>query len=154
MLISDWSSDVCSSDLVEVAVVDRFCEESDLAAVVGAYDQCLVLGVDACDRELLAGDEVCGGVRGEGHDAVPGGVAATAGRGEVFAVEVTELVVAGPGEAVEVGDLLASPCEQCCVVPGGDVGRPLVDHGGEGRGRSEERRVGNECVGTGRIWWV
>src|SRR3546814_8444676 len=66
--------------------------------------------------------------------SVPVGVAAPVGRALVLSQEVTWLVVAGPGEAVEVGDVLASPCELCRVVAGGDVRRPLVDHRGEGFG--------------------
>src|SRR3546814_9395163 len=89
MRISDWSSDVCSSDLVEV---------HDSAVGVG---------------------------RGEEH-----------GLGLEVVVEVAMEVEVVVGEVREHGD--------------GEAG---AAHAAEGEGRSEERRVGKECVSTCRSRW-
>ena len=78
----------------------------DAATVVGQRRDRPGVVVDGGDGELLAGDELCRLVRGEGHHAVSDGVAAPARRDEVLTVELPEFVVAGPGEAVEVADVL------------------------------------------------
>ena len=92
--------------------------------------------VDGGDGEVLAGDDLCRTVRGEGHNAVPDGVPASAGGDEVFAVEVAEVVVAGAGEPVEISDVFAPPGQQRGAMPGVDVISPLVDHLREGLGAS------------------
>src|SRR3546814_12121227 len=101
MRISDWSSDVCSSDLAETC--------------------------DVLERELGVVERLEGG-------AVEGELVAELGRGD------------GVGEPVgAVAD---------CRDVSGDVA--VAEGGGEGEGvdpRSEERRVGKECVSTCRSRW-
>src|SRR3546814_16942059 len=95
MRISDWSSDVCSSDLRLPQEADRRVEHHGIDA----------LGVE--QREALA---------------------------RVHAPERS---------LVQVGAL------------GVELHGPQVRvaHGATGGGRSEERRVGKECVSTGRSRW-
>src|SRR3546814_15653602 len=95
MLISDWSSDVCSSDLI-------FLEEllGSLAALA--------------DPRAVVGEPRAGFLDHIGLDA-----------------EVDQL--AGLGDALAVHDV-------------------EIDH--LERGRSEERRVGKECVSTCRSRWA
>src|SRR3546814_20308076 len=102
MRISDWSSDVCSSDL-------------EPAAQTRGKPRGMAAGWWAL--------EGCPGVRaGVASDGWWGGGAADHELG---------------GEDV-VGDL---------------GGRRRAGVGGVGFTRSEERRVGNECVRTCRSWW-
>src|SRR3546814_11596454 len=97
MRISDWSSDVCSSDLA--AARDSTPEPGQVASVDA---QGLSAGMDV---EVLPDDTQRGAVRGR-------------------------VVAAGANEiAVERSH------PRCGIV------------------RSEERRVGQECVGTGRSGW-
>src|SRR3546814_19178080 len=106
MRISDWSSDVCSSDLI------CFDDES--------------LGVGFDDEEGRLAVEFCGddeefGRSGGGHQAL----------------DAVELVAAGGAHCL---GLQGKRIEQCAW---------FVDH----HCRSEERRVGKECVSTCRSRW-
>src|SRR3546814_17715024 len=109
MRISDWSSDVCSSDLrpgqFPTATVAE-CHRQDQAGVAG--------------RQLLA-------ILDEGHD-VGRQQAAVADHPEPDAV------------VVQVGDLAAQV-------------EPQELHQVADLLRSEERRVGKECVSTCRSRW-
>src|SRR3546814_14742063 len=99
MRISDWSSDVCSSDL-SILLGGRWL----LVLVVAGYGQ-ILWGSLAYVVPML---------RGGGHERL----------GEGFAVTRSWL---GLGAAHAAGIALA---------------------------RSEERRVGKECVSTGRSRWL
>src|SRR3546814_18276075 len=101
MRISDWSSDVCSSDLVGKRGVSRI-EAPELAR----------------SRRPL--------VDGGGHLC------------PTFASQEAHLLIDDPERSVAV---VASLC------PTNDRLRSLAPH------RSEERRVGNECVSTCRSRW-
>src|SRR3546814_13391805 len=94
MRISDWSSDVCSSDLQPFGMLGQLED----AAVVDA-----------------------------------------------LALEHARGVVQRMAEDVQGGVL---PRHQCAVVP--DVSRAVIE---AVHGRSEERRVGKECVSTCRSRW-
>src|SRR3546814_20701359 len=107
MRISDWSSDVCSSDLVsEHADKERLLDQACEDVVVGAPrpEQCSQGYVD---------DDKCG--RDEGH----------------FAAEEPEPAINVASEDFE----------------------KMVDDAGVAHSRSEERRVGKECVSTCRSRW-
>src|SRR3546814_17749728 len=110
MRISDWSSDVCSSDLLNGPVRAR---GSDLRAGRGVREG---------DGETLVALErrLAGNLQRQRLAGLAGGEAEGAA-GEAAADEVR--AVRGTGHRV-------------------------VD--GAGGGRSEERRVGKECVSTGR----
>src|SRR3546814_16617047 len=103
MRISDWSSDVCSSDLVVV----------ELDADEGLQAQAHVLGVDL---GTVAGD-----------DAV--------------ALQALHPAQAGRGRKVDAFGQL------------GDGQAAAVLEFGKQLERSEERRVGKECVSTCRYRW-
>src|SRR3546814_19877731 len=106
MRISDWSSDVCSSDLIET---------------------------DSEGTEAPVEEEV---------------VAETPGAGEVSDVEAVkptpEPVRAEPVEAPSL------PSEE---KNGPSTSSGQTEHGKSVLARSEERRVGKECVGTCRSRW-
>src|SRR3546814_19733876 len=105
MRISDWSSDVCSSDLEDVAVVGATRTTED--------------------HVLLVAEQVIG-------EAEPG-LPCTL---EVVAVASGADVVLD----VVIGVLDVGPTPQC--------GREIIRDP-----RSEERRVGKECVSTCRSRW-
>src|SRR3546814_13481040 len=111
MRISDWSSDVCSSDLALLAGDERSGDGARRAA-----DACLHAGCDFGAQ----GSEPCGPIagRGSGDDR----------RGE----GITDAT-----EALEP-----------------DLTRIIKAARLNGFGRSEERRVGKECVSTGRYRWT
>src|SRR3546814_17947348 len=117
MRISDWSSDVCSSDLVE----------RQQAAVLQAVGD---VAVDDAQREAF-------GDRG----------LADAGLADQHGV------VLGPtGEALDgAADFLVAAdhrIELALARDGGEVAGEFLKSV-----RSDERRVGKECVSTCRYWW-
>src|SRR3546814_17325360 len=116
MRISDWSSDVCSSDLIVIAL------EAEVANQAHGLGQLIIIGVDGT---ALHGVEGLGGMEAndfacaEAPDALPF-VAAAEGVGCVKH-ELQPMVV---GDGLEfVNRRSTAP-------------------------RSEERRVGKECVST------
>src|SRR3546814_19952614 len=116
MRISDWSSDVCSSDLAKSAsCVARLCSISKLPRPTKnrrreVYK--LLISADELRQKLPARDWLVFDVR---HDLADH----SAGR-----------------QAYEQGHI---------------PGALFLDH--EAQLRSEERRVGKECVSTCRSWW-
>src|SRR3546814_15762619 len=96
MRISDWSSDVCSSDLIERALIARAAADKNR---VGGHKACERLGRSPLDHVQVG-------------DAAGGGIAPDAGGA--------------------VGARLYCRCAH----------------------RSEERRVGQECVSTCRTRWL
>src|SRR3546814_19227080 len=94
MRISDWSSDVCSSDLIT--------------------------GRDAFDRTILIVEDFGGGKAREDFDAQPFG-------------------------------LLGEPAAK--IAETARIGALVVHEAGRDEFRSEERRVGKECVSTCRLRW-
>src|SRR3546814_19990206 len=117
MRISDWSSDVCSSDLV------------DGRGAAGAGEAVAV------DLEQLAGHLDVGEVLAEAGQVLPVD-------GAAVAVEQ-----AGPGEHVAAGADRPD-------VGAAAVGLTQPARKAAGIARSEERRVGKECVRTVKLgWW-
>src|SRR3546814_18120901 len=135
MRISDWSSDVCSSDLI---------------FEIGRVGTCGMIAVDAVLREHLpiAADRIFLRAADDRHalrrlfgdelQIVAG--AREIGR-EIFAVggEAHEEKVAEPVEARRGAELLA----RIVLIVGGIAGM-----------RSEERRGGKECGSKGRSRWA
>src|SRR3546814_11325941 len=128
MRIVDWSSDVCSSDLGELDLPQA-------ALLVG----------------LLRAPESA--------DPVEQPEEAQARRASVLA----DMVEAGVIEQAEADAAAASPIEASERTRGVTLTAVLAPHYVEwvrqqtihavGEDRSEERRVGKECVSTGRIRW-
>src|SRR3546814_11680317 len=121
MRISDWSSDVCSSDL----------EERQCGAGRQPGGRCGDIGAGVSPRRRLHS-------RGtfDGCDEI-----------EEASVVSGELVVPGC-DASEVFDLVEEAFDEITFfVEMGVEAAPL-------RGRSEERRVGKECVSTSRSRWA
>src|SRR3546814_12138433 len=127
MRISDWSSDVCSSDLQAA--------QAELLAL-------LVLGPQRlAEAALVVGDEAGGG----GEDAA---------RRAVVALQADHL---GAGEIVleaqDVADFGATPAVDRLIVIA-DAAEVLVALRQEPQPeRSEERRGGKECVSTCGSRW-
>src|SRR3546814_15669739 len=134
MIISDWSSDVFSSDL-EVTV--RVIEGYDYLKPPRIDDFIVRLSPDG--RELsktwLIG-AMAASPWGKRLNIVPWYVGG--GKGDYLHTNAVDVIEGGtekmPG--VKPGDLLLSFREISTVAV-----------------RSEERRVGQECVSTGRSWW-
>src|SRR3546814_14028804 len=108
MRISDWSSDVCSSDL------RLRCREGDVEVHAGQAPQ-----PESADPAAMVAGEL-----------EPQGVAVE--------LQIQHTGRQGTGKATEDGD---------------DVDALVADHHGGAFGRSEERRVGKECVSTGSSRW-
>src|SRR3546814_14110599 len=123
MRISDWSSDVCSSDLLRV--------EAQLPA-----------GVFLLARGIF-------GPQRAGADRLFGG---DQRRGEALRVRAFELVVDAEGDG-DVDFELAD--RQRGVEQRSETGEMALDMAVLiiGDARSEERRVGKECVRTDRYRW-
>src|SRR3546814_20511255 len=118
MRISDWSSDVCSSDLSIRSEADRTIGESEFCRSGGDYDV-------AHKRETEP--RACGRSVDDGHQRL---------------FHAHQL---GNGGMHRGGQLL----EQCPGIFPGDRKAIHV----AARARSEERRVGKECVSTCRSRW-
>src|SRR3546814_11162061 len=133
MRISDWSSDVCSSDLATG-------HEDPEAVLDGAV---LVLVGDGDDAHVVEhGLAAIGGAAGEVDLELPGqalheGVA-------------QEVLVRGLGPGRDVEHLVGAGAGQVAAldVAVGVAARLPAGH------RSEERRGGKECVSTFRSWWA
>src|SRR3546814_15310604 len=127
MRISDWSSDVCSSDLIALG-----------QAQVQALAQPAVAHQRHVELHVQLVDVVVAGGRARRHAVVLAGDGDRVGRVAAFVLAV---LVAG-GERQR-------PCPHLEQVAG--------EVGGEQRqlvlARSEERRVGKECVSTCRSRW-
>src|SRR3546814_11006700 len=67
-----------------------------------------------------------------------------------------EEVVAGANDAGEAGFMKAEFGQEFGSIGGIHLDDLRLDRGGndDGLGRSEERRVGKECVSTGISWWA
>src|SRR3546814_19299060 len=136
MRISDWSSDVCSSDLEEgqVLVRDVVAQHPLAQLVAGSLDE-------------VAADQVAGtpGTRVQHH---PDGLA-------LVQADLDEVVA-----AAERAQLLVHLVDPDLRVPGLAALQPLPQAGvGQGRldavghlARSEGRGGGKECVGTWSTW--
>src|SRR3546814_2330267 len=114
MRISDWSSDVCSSDLRRIDTAGK-PEQHVAVADLGAY---------ACD--CIVDDAV----------RLPG-IAAAADFVDEAGVDARALL-----RVRDFGVELQTVVTAC-----------LIRHAGERQVRSEERRVGKECVRTCRSRW-
>src|SRR3546814_12831341 len=109
MRISDWSSDVCSSDLIEIQVL-----------------------ADSHGNVLHLFERECSVQRR--HQKV---------------IEEAPSSVLTPAIREEMGRSAVALCKACGYVGAGTV-EFIFD---ENHHRSEERRVGKECVSTCRIRW-
>src|SRR3546814_20317845 len=120
MRISDWSSDVCSSDLLTASSVPCWvCSIQQKEAVRGT-------GYQVWDRSC---EERYPGSRGRCERQCGGSPAAASGSGREVLFEAAACADRDGG--LRVGALL-----------------------GPGAVRSEERRVGKECVSTCSFrWW-
>src|SRR3546814_15682661 len=121
MRISDWSSDVCSSDL-EVVALDL--QQPGVEGLVVQLD----VGRDELAELLLGVDEEL--------LAVPEGV---------VAIEGDDLYHRG----LPCGPATCSAAHAASSRPSSVLGGPAT----KGQTRSEERRVGKECVSTCRSRW-
>src|SRR3546814_15300761 len=101
MRISDWSSDVCSSDLARVQIAALKAELPELGLVISTRKQALDIPFGGTRVDLLPLDD---------------------------------------DQQMEIAHGMR-----------GDAGAQLVDQAW--RTRSEERRVGKECVSTCRSGW-
>src|SRR3546814_15626798 len=120
MRISDWSSDVCSSDLIYQYKDDQ-----------GRHARS---GENGMNGALFRPDRLPVKDRGGGIVTIP---LATAARGA--RAMLTGITTIAPGSAVPPH---THNCEESVVVLSG-----------QGVARSEERRVGKECVSTCRTRW-
>src|SRR3546814_17270364 len=123
MRISDWSSDVCSSDLqdvVQVLALGEAAAQFGGAAAQGLVAQLLELGLQRVDRRD--------------------------GRGQALEVAVVGRAEQPLGEHAEHARSLA----YYIGWPPQRLSRRLTNRAS---GRSEERRVGQECVSTVRSRW-
>src|SRR3546814_19647604 len=125
MRISDWSSDVCSSDL---AVQDRQPVEH------------IPTG---------GGDVQVDGVRGH-----PAQFGSEVGRRDAPEADlVVDVDLGDVGRDVLDFEQVADLPRGAEVLRSGDRGLHAAPPTGQGAGRSEESRVGNGCVSTGRSGW-
>src|SRR3546814_13235058 len=120
MRISDWSSDVCSSDLADHVVQQR---DHRIAAL---------------EREALLAD-------------ILGMQVALQALGRGQALEDAALLFAGLSEVAAGG--FHAFVEPATLLRVRDVHELGADRAGIGGLRSEERRVGKECVSTCRFRW-
>src|SRR3546814_14820177 len=123
MRISDWSSDVCSSDLPELRIIPQ-----ELWDAVKVRQATLDAKVDAQQRESG------GSNRRAGIGAARRSLTALAGR--LFCGNCGGKMTASGGHYVQCST---------AVRTGGSICANKKNHR-----RSEERRVGKECVGTCR----
>src|SRR3546814_15395983 len=116
MRISDWSSDVCSSDLLDGG--EGFAASSAGNDVIDGGD----------GENLLAGDAMASNAQG----------------GNATANSTADLTASVSGESNSAGYLTAGAHAGSDIIVGGNDNDIM---------RSEERRVGNECVSTCRSRW-
>src|SRR3546814_12455011 len=132
MRISDWSSDVCSSDLVEMEVkqlansqVLKSTTLTDGSTAVGLGTLTLTTSSGSYDITIDSGNNTLDGLA-EAINAADAGVTAT---------------------------IITDSAGARLVLKGG-VGEDEALTLTNGGGRTEERRGGTECVRTGRSWWA
>src|SRR3546814_14869730 len=122
MRISDWSSDVCSSDLIGVRRVGAFNEQGVLDRIQAGFQR--IIGIDQCQINVWQYTW------------------------QSSRFEFTELQLLG------VLDDVARGCQNIRGVFQFDQTLLLQQQQRTGAiGRSEERRVGKECVSTCRSGW-
>src|SRR3546814_7160982 len=139
MRISDWSSDVCSSDLVEFRLVEQV---DHVGALVEAGQQRGRDGVAAVREDGMLGRRAL--AVHQGHQ--PGETATSVhvlDAVDVVDVQQAELHWLRGGRRQETENDKRGR-EQTCY--------PASDHSGSPH-KSEERRVGKECVSTCRSRW-
>src|SRR3546814_17400095 len=125
MLISDWSSDVCSSDLKKLTAV-RIDRARAMIVSAGSDDTSILITLTA--RHLA-------------HD-IPISVTVRNSDNELLARQAGATTVINP---VSFAGL---------PLAGSTHGEHLADYLADLATRSEERRVGNECVRTCRSRWA
>src|SRR3546814_18351005 len=141
MRISDWSSDVCSSDLVEILVV-LLIEAHALDVLAGA-EALVQLGAvaDVLQLALQVGAALAGLGVLDLHSAPQAAlVFDDVARADRVAVDLHEGIVrerGWPGRGWCKSARKLSACPRTCTA----------------RQRSVERRVGKEGVSTCRSWW-
>src|SRR3546814_15278794 len=132
MRISDWSSDVCSSDLV-VDGEDWIA----LRLYIGAGGEC------KCRISAV----------GTGADAIRGRACGTE---QIIVVSINEFGIATAEDVDVVARNQRGLCGRNASVnsqrSGGGAAQQ-TERDRKGRRRSEERRVGKECVSTCRSRW-
>src|SRR3546814_4380180 len=141
MRISDWSSDVCSSDLVALRAVREPAEIERGYPEIGAVDA--HAGNGEPDLELEHG----------------AGVLRVPAAGEQR--QLVDVQVKVHGRRAEEGDLVGQfgfrhrlgVARLRLRVPGAGADPQRAGVAVRLRPRSEERRVGKECVSTGRSRW-
>src|SRR3546814_18001939 len=131
MRISDWSSDVCSSDLQQhgfARLLPLALQRFDVEAHHHGADRLAAIfdGFGKKEGRLTGGGA-------DGEEAAP------AMRQRVLEVRPEAVIL--PDKAGRFGPVAGGP--------GGAVEAHHIEH----RGRSEERRVGKECVGTCKYRW-
>src|SRR3546814_4449882 len=146
MRISDWSSDVCSSDLDGFRIVGIDSLMQDLLVAERQYGQLAPVGATVSDLQLAIGAARALGAADRGQAAVASG-------GSVVGLEDdagTDALLARMAILPAArGGVLAK-----CVKPQQDRRVDLPTIGGATvEDRSEERRVGKEFVRTCRSRW-
>src|SRR3546814_16651761 len=136
MRISDWSSDVCSSDLPRGGIEEDHAV-ADARGLLG-------LGVLRVEGVVAGRDHPGEAVEDRDVGALELAGLATERRGRLAGEDSHDLAPAAHRDAQHPHPLLQR----------GDGGLALDDLAElEGPGRSEERRVGKECVSTCRSRW-
>ena len=102
--------------VVEVLGVEPVACDAHVSSVAGVCVQVVV--IYSGDGESFAGDDPGARVGGEGDELVADGIPASGCDLDVVAVEMAELIPVVAGEAVEVGDVGASPGEEGAVSTG------------------------------------
>src|SRR3546814_13444475 len=139
MRISDWSSDVCSSDLYPVRVTRAAARSADPGRTIGRRRRTPV----AAGKLRLIGDRaMLHAIRKAGIGGLPAEVEIRLAR---MADRPFADLVAGVEKRGLALDLLARLGRNGTARRRGRTGR--------GHRRTEERRVGKECVRAGRSRW-
>src|SRR3546814_17503978 len=130
MRISDWSSDVCSSDLVEIGIIAylrRQVESAVRRLVKGWPDRILLRGI--CQQGEQSAAQRAAGASAKRQQWIQSG---TGGRHR----RLLRFPIQQGYNGCQINDVVA-----------------YCDSSPRGAPRSEERRVGKESVGTCRYRW-
>src|SRR3546814_470096 len=151
MRISDWSSDVCSSDLYLLVAIPLFAFMAHIM-IRGKVVDDLYDAAYTFTRHLPGGLAVATILACTVFAAISGSSVATALT--IGAVAIPQMLRYGYDRRIAYGVVAAGGTLGILIPPSG----PMILYGittdtSIGGLRSEERRVGKECVSTGRSRW-